>query len=156
MYEELNLPTIEGSLLDAKESIIIQQVNCQGKMNAGLGKSIRYFYPEVYKEYKELCDGTVDKKSLLGGIQIVEVDDGYVINVFSQLFYGRDPSVTYTDYKAMQRALKNVKIFADKIDSNVAVPYGFGAGLANGDWGKITHILNYFLGERVVLYKLPN
>ena len=36
---------VKGNLLDAKETIIAHQVNCQRKMNSGVAKAIKEKYP---------------------------------------------------------------------------------------------------------------
>lgn len=90
---------ISGNILDVTEGIIVQQVNCQGVMGAGLAKQICQKYPSVYEHYSGVC-GTADK-SLLGAVCYVRVSPTLLVaSVFGQEFYGRNPNIVYTDYDA--------------------------------------------------------
>jgi len=44
---------INRDLLTIESGIIAHQVNCQGKMGAGLALKIRKKYPQVYEYYKQ-------------------------------------------------------------------------------------------------------
>jgi len=106
--------TVSANILTVTKGIIVQQVNCQGVMGSGLALSIKTAYPVVYTRYKGVCNST-PPHSLLGRVQMVEVADGlWVANIFSQLNYGRDKSVTYTDYSALHNGLSKIKSFALK------------------------------------------
>lgn len=41
-----------------------------------------------------------------------------------------------TDYLNMEIALEYLKVFAQKNNLSIAIPYGIGCGIANGDWNK--------------------
>ena len=43
----MSIPVIRGDILRSDTDIIVQQVNCQGVMGAGLAKQIASQYPEV-------------------------------------------------------------------------------------------------------------
>ena len=59
---------VKGNLLDSSCDYICHQVNCQGIMGAGLAGQIRTHWPEVYEEYRTLCDEHKEnKKSYLAG-----------------------------------------------------------------------------------------
>lgn len=45
----MTIEIIEGNILDYKEDIIVQQVNCRGVMGSGLAKQIMNKYPSVSK-----------------------------------------------------------------------------------------------------------
>lgn len=141
---------VRGDLLESGVPYLCQQVNCQGVMGAGLARQIRDKWPSVFAEYKRLCEKTKDRMSLLGTIQLCEtsgVSDGeptpVVINIFGQFDYGRDG--VYTDYSALSKAFKELnRRFRGK---PLAFPYGFGCGLAGGDWTDV---------EKMMVQLLPN
>ena len=65
---------INGNLLDSNCDYICHQVNCQGKMNSGIAKSIREKWPVVYANYMAKYFNMLPEL-LLGDIQIVGLWD---------------------------------------------------------------------------------
>ncbi|MGK4040870.1 macro domain-containing protein [Heyndrickxia oleronia] len=147
---------VEGNILDAPEDLIGHQVNCKGVMGAGLAKQIREKYPNVFKDYKELCLNQAGK--LLGATQYIETSDGKVIvNLFAQDGFGRDKQ--YTDYKALEDSLKGLKyaITSDQCKykgKSIALPYGIGCGLAGGNWSIVYNMISDIFNDvYLTLYK---
>lgn len=69
---------VKGNILGANCDYICHQVNCRGRMNAGLAKQIRNWFPEVYESYMDLCtDDSLTPEDLLGTIDIVGTDARY-------------------------------------------------------------------------------
>lgn len=148
--------TVNGNILDCKESIICHQVNCQGVMGAGLAKQIRERYPEVFKQYRDICYKS--GKNMLGFIQAVKVFDQRIlrartiINLFGQENYG---SGTQTDYSALQNCFWSVKL--QYPETPIAIPYNIGCGLAGGRWEIVYEIIEHTFRDyhdTVVIYKL--
>ena len=111
--------------------IMVQSVNCQGKMGSGLAKAIREKYPMVYDHYRAEYElGLLE----LGYTSYVEVDtDKYVANICGQDFYGYDGK-RYTNYEALKNGLEDVKMMAQALKVEVVIPYRIGCGLGGGDW----------------------
>lgn len=60
-----------------------------------------------------------------------------------------------TDYLNMKIALTYLKKFAQENDLSIAIPYGIGCGIANGEWDKVYKIIEkVFSDYDVTLYKL--
>lgn len=135
------IKVIEGNILSTKEGIIVQQVNCQGKMGAGLALQIKNKYPEAYTSYLAFISyAQMEGLELLGQANIVFVlPDLAVANVFGQKYYGRNG--VYTDYNALEKSLKKVKQFAIKNGLTVYIPLGIGCGLAGGKWEIVSNII---------------
>lgn len=114
------------------DGIIAHGVNCKGKFNAGVAKSIRERWPAVYDAYmrnSRLGD------ELLGSCHLIRVDDGlWVANCYTQKNYGREPGVKYADVAAIQRSLESVFIHAVATGLTVHATR-IGAGLGGLDWG---------------------
>ena len=133
---------IKGDLLCARGAAICHQVNCQNIMGAGVAKAIYTKWPEVKSAYHQFCEGK-KPRDLLGKIQIVELDEfpaanKVVINIFGQLKYGHD-KICYTRYDALETAFDELnRIAAFK---PIAFPYGFGCGLAGGDWQRVEKLM---------------
>ena len=130
---------IDGDILNAKERVIVHQVNCQGVMGSGIAKQIREKYPIVYEEYKELYNHHKSNNyRLLGENQIVKVDsDKYVVNIFGQEYYGRDGK-KYTNYNALAKGFSDLLL---KTHCDIAIPYNIGCGYGGGDWDKVFEML---------------
>ncbi|MEX0597809.1 MAG: macro domain-containing protein [Candidatus Paceibacterota bacterium] len=148
---------VNGNILRAKEDIIGHQVNCLGKMGAGLAKQIRAKYPKVYQEYKDICRKR-KPEDLLSLTQFVNVEDKTIVNIFSQLNYGTQS--IQTDYVALEKCLysilHNVTVSYCKLyNKSIALPYGIGCGLAGGDWDKVYKMIDeVFKDYEITLYKL--
>ena len=152
------IKVITGNILDAPEDIIIQQVNCLGVMGAGLALQLRNKYPGMYLSYMWYCQGFENPDQLLGRVHyfFVEEDNKLVktiINIFGQLSYGRGGN--FTDYDALQSGIYRASVHAKRMKKTTAIPYGLGAGLAGGDWGKIAPLFErYFIHGYTKFYKL--
>lgn len=133
---------LTGNVLDSDAAVILHQVNCKGKMGAGLALQVRNRYPFVYKQYTAFCSNVEHSSSLLGETLIVPINSEQCIaNLFAQdgyAHYGFAASCL-TDYNALRRCLKviNRKYKGKK----VALPYLLGCGLAGGDWNVVKKII---------------
>lgn len=154
---------VSGDIVNAKEQIIIHQVNCQNKMGSGVAKALYEKYPEVKTQYHSFCDDWEKqggaKETLLGQVCVVDTRDGKtVINCYSQLDYGYDGK-QYTDYDAIRECFSRIVSLLrinDLTDVNIAIPYMYGCGLGGGDWEKVSRIIEYFFGDHAVIYKLED
>ena len=153
---------INRNLLDAKEEFICHQVNCKGVMGAGVAKALYEKWPQVKSEYLSYYRSKISNcksqqeieeatKSLLGHYQLVEINKdgspGYVVNIFSQYDYGSNKC--HTSYPAISRAVDF--LFYRYSASTFAFPYGFGCGLAGGDWDTVYHLIT-LLAEKHQVY----
>ena len=133
----MSVQIIRGDLLEADADIICHQVNCQGVMGAGVAKQIADKWPYVKKEYVKFCNSKKLKQNLLGEVQLVAANGGLqkkgdqlILNIFGQFYYGHDG--VYTDYSALTHAFREMnRLYKGR---TLAFPYGFGCGLAGGDW----------------------
>ncbi len=148
--------TVYGSILDATEDIICHQVNCRGVMGAGVAKVLCQRWPMIKHQYQWFCKTQFHDRpqDLLGKVQIVDVaPDKQVANIFGQLDFGRNSHKKYTDYTALTNAFHTIRnTYAGK---SLAFPYGFGCGLANGDWAVVSKMIEMYFGDMdVTIYRL--
>lgn len=150
------IKVVIGDVLEAREDIICHQVNCQGVMGSGVAKALYYKWPVIKKDYMRFCSQFKEPKNLLGKYQLVEIaKDRFVANIFGQLDYGRDKNHRYTDYTALANSFD--AICKEQHDKSLAFPFGFGCGLANGDWSIVYQMIKTcFHDMNVVIYKIPN
>lgn len=138
-----------------KEGAILQQVNCQSAMGAGLAKNIMIKYPIVRKEYMKLSRKLKTPENRLGTLQeVIASYEVSVFNSFTQLNFGnaRKTGICYTNEELL---IKNIMEF-DKIckDRNIQgyVPLLIGCELAGGNPDKIKKALEN-TELNVVIYK---
>ncbi|MDM5298201.1 macro domain-containing protein [Bacillus pumilus] len=149
---------VEGDILNTTKNIVCHQVNCKGVMGAGLAKQIKSKYPNVYKEYKRLCENQNIENKLLGATQFVDVSGNKTIaNLFAQYSYG--VKTRQTDYEAMKLCLNSLNSiiktdYSKYKGCSIAMPYGIGCGLAGGDWNIVKQMIDDILADcDVTIYK---
>jgi len=138
---------IKGNILTIKHGIICHQVNCKGKMGAGIALKIRRKWPIVYKDYMIAYKNGL----LIPGAVILSVIDPnklYVANLCGQLNYGRDKQ--YTIYDAVGQCLSKLAAY-DREDLPIYIPKGMGCSLAGGDWNIISSIIERTLPKATVV-----
>ena len=111
-------------------------------------------WPIIKKTYIRYCRRFENQNELLGRVLPVAVEPNKtVLNIFGQLDYGRDKYRKYTDYVALTKAFDEIR--SKYHNKSFAFPYGFGCGLANGDWNIVENMLNTYFGDmNVTIYRL--
>lgn len=140
-----------GNILYCTEDIIGQQTNCQGYMGRGLALEIRDKYPKAYFQYKEYVKANND--NLLGTIEVLRINEKQLLcNMF-----GQNKTCKYkkmTDYDSLEKCLYALKIYAQRINKSVAIPYGLGCGNGGGDWNIVySKIEKVFSNYEVTIYR---
>ena len=144
------MKVIKGDLLErAKEGefdLILHGCNCFCTMGAGIAKGIKRYFPEAYAEDQKTKSG---HKTKLGtcSFAVIEKFGLIVVNAYTQFDYrGRGVKV---DYDALRSCMKWIK--TNFSGEKIGLPK-IGAGLAGGDWGRISQIIEEELaGEDVTL-----
>lgn len=138
------IQVIEQNIVLTDKDIIVHQVNCLGKMGAGVAKALYTKYPEVKKDYIKFYKTEKKKVSktsdLLGLVQFVDVYDGKIVaNVFGQdkIRKSWKDTTVYTKEDKLIEGIQKVKELAEKQGFSVAIPYEIGCGMANGDWDSV-------------------
>lgn len=144
-----------GNILNAEESIICHQVNVDGVMGGGLAKQVANAYPNVEKEYKKVCNSlNYDYERLKGLSKNVKINDKqFIANCFTQ-----KPNFD-TDYKAIEKCFNFLLAMCKSFNKTICVPFKYGCGIANGDWNKVSKILEDLSEEYKVdinIYRLEN
>ena len=146
-----------GDLLESDCDYICHQVNCRGKMNSGIAKSIREKWPTVYNnymiKYNDVIAAADHPSNMLGDIQIVALFDNfytadnkqYVINMFAQDGYGHDGR-RYTSYDAFWNCLNLIKNTIPK-GSKIGFPGFIGCVRGGANWNVIYEMISEVLGK---------
>lgn len=126
------LHRISGDLTTlAGHFVLIQQVNCQNRMGAGLALALMRQWPRIANDYHGYCAGHTPKE-LFGHVQTSTLGDAqFVCNVFGQLNYG--PRGHFTDEARLLAACNHIIHHAGQARLPVFVPANLGSGLAGGN-----------------------
>lgn len=137
----------EGDLLKSECKVLCHQVNCKGVMGSGLALQVANKYPNVYSEYKQLCNSR--DTELMGRVQFVECKDNHdIANLFAQYSYGYGKR--YTDYEALENCISEVFNYAYEKGYSVAFPKLMGCDRGGGDWKIVLSIiLKYFENSNI-------
>lgn len=140
----------KGNILDCTEDIIIHQVNVQGIMGSGIARQLADYYKGLEEEYYKYCKELDNEYQRLSGtVFFFEEYPKIIANSFSQM-----PNFD-TDYIELEKCLINIKEFAKFNNLSIAIPYGIGCGIANGDWKIVCKIIDKVFNDyEVTLYKL--
>ena len=118
--------------------IICHQVNCMGKMGAGIALKIRKKWPVVYKQYLSEC---MTGKMQLGSLQLIKITPVlYVANCAGQYGYGRDKR--YTNYVALLSCFFDLQKISDELKLQIYIPYKIGCSNAGGNWDIVENDIN--------------
>ena len=147
---------IKGDLIKLAEQgkfdIIIQGCNCFHTQSSGLAKQLATKYPQVLEADKKTEYGDPNK---LGSYSFVKVEVSsenkfLVVNAYTQ--YKWSSSSDVFEYDAFQKFLNNFAIEFKELNFVLGHKYqsyniGFpqiGAGLAGGDWSRISKMIEKF------------
>jgi len=121
---------IKKDITTVTDGVIIQGVNCRGKMASGVAKAIYTKWPEVREQYL----AQASDRRRLGKAHVVPISNKLtVLNCYTQEYYGRDGKV-YACSNAIGECLGN----AFGLFGRQATFYmpKIGCGLGGLDWGK--------------------
>lgn len=125
------------SVADVSRGIIVHGVNCQNAMGSGVAKALSDKWPEVKRQYHKVMNVLLSTNSpgeLLGNSHVFLVDvDTYVMNGWTQEFYGREPGRRYASPSAIDTVVGNAFAFADGMDLPLYMPK-IGSGLGGLSW----------------------
>lgn len=138
----------KGNVLDVEYGIICHQVNCMGKMGAGIALKIRQKWDVVYQDYMHANRA---HKLVLGAVILSTIipERLYVASLCGQLHYGRGRQ--YTRYPAVRHCLATLNGIATSLELPVYIPKNMGCALAGGDWNVVYNIIEETLSNAVVM-----
>jgi len=138
-----------GDILKVSSGIICHQVNCKGKMGAGIALAIRRKWSVVYHDYMQnYRNGKLELGHVI--LSMVIPDQLYVASLCGQDKYGRDRR--YTSYKAVRKCLNKVVSY-EELFSPIYIPMGMGCSLAGGDWNKMIKIIEEIIPNAIIIEK---
>lgn len=141
---------VQGDLLKGSEDIIVHGCNCFNTMGAGVAALIKKLYPGTYKEDCKTISGESTKLGTFthwNGKHAFLNQDITIVNAYTQYYYNAKSRPF--DYDALTRVLPKIhEMFPEPL--TIAMPK-IGAGLAGGDWNRISGIIETSFGKRPII-----
>lgn len=140
---------IKGNLFKSDVDVLVHGCNCWNTFGAGIALQVAKLYPEAYDEDLKTIRGDKNKLGTYTkwtGKNFYNERDVTIINAYTQ--YYANAKIKPLDYDALEKVM--IKIKKDFKDNKIAMPK-IGAGLAGGDWNKISAIINNVFNEKEIL-----
>jgi O-acetyl-ADP-ribose deacetylase (regulator of RNase III) len=117
--------------------------NCQGSMGAGIAKTFKERYPEMFEEYRRRCK-VVPRQFNLGDVFLwKEESKPWVFNLGTQEGYWR----ARASYEAIEVALAKMrKLAGEETIQRIAIPQ-IGTGYGGLSWKKVRAIVEKVFGD---------
>ena len=133
---------VTGDMFESGADALVNPTNCVGVMGKGLAKEFKRRFPEMFKEYKDLCDDGLILPGEVCSLTVGDIPPRFVFN-FPTKKHWRDPSqLSYIEAGLV--SLKNLtRYVSDRSIRNgeppvqsVAIP-AVGCGLGGLDWAVV-------------------
>jgi hypothetical protein len=133
---------IYGNVLEV-EGMIAHQVNCMNAFGSGIAGQMANKWPSTKQTYHDY-----PHKKLGEICYAFPTPNVIVCHCFSQESFGNSAETggVYTDYPAVQACMDELTYVLEgmrELDPhiNLFIPYGYGCGLAGGDWSVVSKII---------------
>ena len=146
------MKTIKGDLIklaeDGEFDIIIQGCNCFHTMGGGIAGQLATKYPQVLEADKETIYGERVKLGSWSHATINTQNHKFnVVNAYTQHFFGLGKDVF--EYEAFEVFLNTfsqfLPMYSKEFDKSISIGFPMiGAGLAGGDWSRISKMIEQF------------
>ena len=146
---------LEGDFITNPEraKALAYNCNCEGEMNTTFAVQFRNRYPQMYEEYRRLCEANEFRP---GDVFLWQARDGmWVFNVATQ----DDKFLKLAGRRKLERAFTEMRKQAEENDINSIAMPPLGAGIGGLYWGKTRRLIERaFKGWKGTLYvyvKIP-
>lgn len=136
----MSLVIVKGNIWNTKHKVLVNTVNCEGVMGAGIALESALRFPEMYERYKKICeDGMLN----VGNLWIYKDSNPYWILNFPTKTYWKLPS----KIQYLESGLKKfVETYKEKAIESIAFPV---LGASNGglDEKVVLELMCNYLGD---------
>ena len=129
---------VVGDLLNIDKGVIAHQVNLYGVMGAGVARLLANKYSGLLPEYEEYCKQGAN----LGDVTLYQSENVTIANCFSQMQELLDQCDTITSYSHVVQCFNKLTTLFRK--GTIYVPFGYGCGIAGGQWPIVHAILEQY------------
>lgn len=135
----IKMKTTNQSIFDSKNQTIVNTVNCVGVMGKGIAKEFKARYPEMFGQYKNICD---NKELKVGKPYLWRGNSQWVLNFPTKCHYKDKSQIEWIE--------DGLKYFKEHYKEWGITSIAFPAlGYSNGglDWNVVYPIIKKYLGE---------
>lgn len=117
---------IKGNLFTSNSKVIVNTVNTVGVMGKGIAADFKKYYPEMFQQYKVLCDnGTFD----IGNLFLYKTSNKWVLNFPTKKHWRGKSTLEY-----IETGLKKLVMDSSKLQiTDIAMPK-LGCGNGGLEW----------------------
>lgn len=127
----------EGTVFNAGAEAIVNTVNCEGVMGAGIAREFGLRYPDMYEKYKSKCESNEIR---IGKVDYHVSDEVTIVNFPTKLYFRYSSKIEW-----VEAGLKDfVSTHKDYRFRSVAFPK-LGAGKGNLEWSLVLPIMKKYL-----------
>lgn len=131
---------VEGSLLESPAKVLVNPVNTQGAMGKGLAGEFKKLYPEMFRQYQDLCER---KLLIIGTLWIYKTPNKWILNFPTKASWRQKSQPQF-----IEAGLKKfVDTYSQKGIHSIAFPQ-LGCGNGELDWEKeVRPLMDHYLHE---------
>lgn len=120
------LTYVIGDLFQSPAHVLVNTVNTVGVMGKGIAKKFKMIYPEMFKEYQQLCE---KKQLTVGNLWLYKTPNKWILNFPTKTTWRQPSRLEYID-----RGLAAfVRRYAERGITSIAFP-ALGCGNGELDW----------------------
>jgi len=138
---------VSGNLLESHAYVLVNPVNCQGIMGAGLAREFKEKYPDMFRSYFKYC---MKEKLRIGKLfeyrEGIGTDKCKIIVCFPTKVNVYEPS----KLEYIEKGLVALIDRFSEIDYTIALPK-LGCGLGGLNWKDVNKLFKYYLADRGLL-----
>jgi len=124
------------NIFDNKFNVVINPVNCDGVMGAGLAKRFKEKYPDMYEDYRKQC---INKRLLIGKLHVYRVNENLTIINFPTKDSWRENS----KYEYILKGLKELNKYLISSDKRLSVGIpALGCGLGGLEFLAVSYLIS--------------
>jgi len=117
---------VNGNLFDSEAQVLVNAVNTVGVMGKGIAKAFKDRYPEMFRQYRDLCK---QERFDVGMLWIYKSPDKWILNFPTKKHWRSKSKLEYVE-SGLQ---KFVEIYESENIESVAFPQ-LGCGLGGLNW----------------------
>lgn len=122
------LTYVVGDLFQSPAHVLVNTVNTVGVMGKGIAKTFKKIYPEMFKEYQQLCER---KKITIGKLWLYKASHKWILNFPTKTTWRQPSRMEY-----IEKGLETfVASYAERGITSIAFP-ALGCGNGELNWDK--------------------
>ena len=133
----MSLTYLRTSIFDSPAQTLVNTVNTVGVMGKGIAKEFKSTYPDMYREYRRLCD---DGGLRIGTLHLWRGSEPWVLNFPTKTTWRQPSKMEY-----IERGLDNFRRNHEKMGiTSISFP-PLGCGNGNLDWDEVRPLMEAYL-----------